>query len=53
MDRASSLRKEEYPLPIRQLIITDLGHEEPTLLLTNQMRRPAKELIGRQVSSDN
>jgi transposase-like protein len=33
--------------PIRQLVITDLGHEQPTLLLTNQLRRSAADLIGR------
>ena len=32
---------------IRQLSIVDLGHEEPTLLLTNQSSRPAAHLIGR------
>ena len=38
----------EYDGPIRQLTITDLGHEEPTLLLTNQLRRsPPVKLIGR------
>lgn len=36
-----------YEGPIRQLIITDLGHEEPTLLLTNQLRRAPAQLIGR------
>jgi hypothetical protein len=36
-----------YTGPIRQLSITELGHEEPTLLLTNQMRRSAAKLIGR------
>ncbi len=36
-----------YQGPIRQLIITDLGHEEPTFLLTNQLRRSAAKLIGR------
>jgi hypothetical protein len=36
-----------YDGPIRQLVITDLGHEEPTLLLTNQMRRSPLRLIGR------
>jgi hypothetical protein len=29
------------------LTVTDLGHEEPTLLLTNQLYRPASYLIGR------
>lgn len=33
--------------PIRQLTIADLGHEEPTLLLTNQLRRSARKLIDR------
>lgn len=36
-----------YAGPIRQIAITDLGHEEPTLLLTNQLRRSAAKLIGR------
>jgi hypothetical protein len=37
----------DYAGPIRQIAITDLGHEEPTLLLTNQLRRSAAKLIGR------
>jgi hypothetical protein len=37
----------DYAAPIRQIAITDLGHEEPTLLLTNQLRRSAPKLIGR------
>ena len=36
-----------YEGPIRQLTIADLGHEQPTLLLTNQLRRSAPKLIGR------
>jgi hypothetical protein len=36
-----------YEGPIRQLTVTDLGHEEPTLLLTNQLRRTAAQLVGR------
>jgi hypothetical protein len=36
-----------YDGPLRQLTITDLGHEEPTLLLTNQLRRSPAHLIGR------
>ena len=36
-----------YQGPVRQLIIMDLGHEEPTFLLTNQLRRSAAKLIGR------
>ena len=33
----------DYQGPIRQLTITDLGHEEPTLLLTNQLTRSARD----------
>ncbi len=36
-----------YAEPIRQIAITELGHEQPTLLLTNQMHRSAAKLIGR------
>jgi len=36
-----------YKGSIRQLVITDLGHEEPTLMLTNQLRRSPTKLIGR------
>jgi transposase len=38
---------QDYEGPIRQLLITDLGHEEPTVLLTNQLKRSAAKLIGR------
>lgn len=34
-----------YTGPIRQIAITDLGHEQPTLLLTNQLRRGAPGLV--------
>lgn len=37
----------DYEGPIRQLIITDLGHQQPTFLLTNQLHRSASKLIGR------
>ena len=33
--------------PFRQLFIQDLGHDEPTILLTNQRHAPAKALITR------
>lgn len=36
-----------YEGPLRQITIADLGHEEPTLLLTNQLRRSAAKLIER------
>lgn len=37
----------DYDGPLRQIAVTDLGHEEPTLLLTNQLRRSAPKLIER------
>jgi hypothetical protein len=37
----------DYDGPLRQLTVADLGHEEPTLLLTNQLTRSARHLIGR------
>jgi hypothetical protein len=36
-----------YDGPLRQLTVTDLGHEGPTLLLTNELDRSASTLIGR------
>ncbi len=36
-----------YDGPLRQLTVADLGHEDPTLLLTNQLNRSAPHLIGR------
>jgi hypothetical protein len=36
-----------YHGPIRQLVVADLGHEQPTLLLTNQLARSPAKLIGR------
>ena len=36
-----------YEAPIRQIFVADLGHEEPTVLLTNQMNRSAGKLISR------
>ena len=37
----------DYVGPIRQIVVTDLGHEEPTVLLTNQLQRSAAKLIER------
>jgi hypothetical protein len=45
LDRKITL--DGYQGEIRQLTITDLGHEEPTLLLTNQMKTSPAKLIGR------
>ena len=36
-----------YEGPIRQIAVMDLGHEEPTLLLTNQLRRSPTKLLER------
>jgi hypothetical protein len=37
----------DYDGPLRQVIVTDLGHEEPTILVTNQLTRTAAKLVGR------
>lgn len=36
-----------YEGPLRQISIIDLGHEDPTLLVTNQLRRSPAKLITR------
>jgi len=41
------IRLPHYKGELRQLAILDLGHEEPTLLLTNQLRRSPAKLITR------
>jgi hypothetical protein len=38
---------KDYSGAIRQIIVADLGHEEPTFLLTNQLSRSAPKLIER------
>jgi transposase len=43
----SKITLTDYQGLIRQLTITDLGHEEPTLLLTNQLKTSPAKLIGR------
>jgi hypothetical protein len=45
LDRRITLT--DYDGPLRQLTIAELGHEDPTLLLTNQLKRSASHLIGR------
>ena len=37
----------DYQGSLRQLVIAELGHEEPTFLLTNQMTRSPSKLIQR------
>jgi hypothetical protein len=41
------VRLRDYPDPLRQLFIKDLGHEQPTVLLTNDLRSTASALILR------
>lgn len=41
------VKLNDYNGPIRQITVAELGHEEPTLLLTNQMSRSATKLIER------
>jgi hypothetical protein len=41
------IRLSDYEGPVRQLVAEDLGHESPTVLITNQLRRSAATLIGR------
>jgi hypothetical protein len=48
LDERMELR--EYEGSLRQLTITDLGHEEPTILITNQLDRSAAKLIARYAS---
>lgn len=38
---------KDYKGPLRQISVMDLGHEKPTLLLTNQLRRSVPKLITR------
>ena len=45
LDRKITLK--HYNGPVREIVIADLGHEEPTLLLTNQLTRSARKLIER------
>jgi hypothetical protein len=45
LDRRVTLNN--YDGSLRQLTVAELGHEEPTLLLTNQLSRSASHLIGR------
>jgi hypothetical protein len=41
------VRLDDYDGELRQLVAADLGHETPTVLLTNQLRRSPSTLIGR------
>jgi len=41
------VKLKDYKKPVRQLAIIELGHEEPTILLTNQLNVSATQLITR------
>jgi hypothetical protein len=41
------VRIQDYPKPIRQLCVRDFGHEEPTIVLTNDMRSVPSTLLAR------
>jgi hypothetical protein len=43
LDQRTKLR--DYTGPIRQIAVRDLGHEQPTLVLTNRLRRGAAGII--------
>ena len=45
LDQTITLK--DYDGPLRQIIAAGLGHEQPTFLLTNQLRRSAPTLIQR------
>jgi hypothetical protein len=45
LDHQTALR--DYDGPVRQVVVADLGHEEPTILLTNQLTRSAAHLVQR------
>jgi hypothetical protein len=42
----STAQLSAYPRPIRQLALTSLDHDHPTLLITNRAALPARQLIG-------
>src|SRR5206468_3992522 len=42
-----TIRLRDYPAPIRQLAVTGLGREEPTLFLANRFEASARDLITR------
>jgi hypothetical protein len=42
-----NVKVKEYDGDLRQFAVRDLGHEQPTVLITNQMRKSPRVLIGR------
>lgn len=43
----SRIQLPGYQGPLRQVVVEDLGHEEPTFLITNQLHRTPVKLIER------
>ena len=41
------IRLKDVGLPLRQIAIRNIGHENPTLLITNDLATAAKDLFGR------
>ena len=41
------VRLRDYPDPIRQIAVRELGHDKPTLLLTNQLDTKPADLVDR------
>jgi transposase-like protein len=41
------VRLSAYPVPIRQLVVTGLGHDQPTVLITNDFNATPKKIIER------
>ncbi len=41
------VRIRDCPDPVRQIAVRDLGHDKPTLLITNQLNAPPRDLIDR------
>ena len=41
------VRLHDYEAPLRQITVIDLGHEEPTILLTNNFRSGCPTLVTR------
>ncbi len=42
-----NVKVKDYDGDLRQFAVRDLGHEQPTVLITNQMRKSPRVLIGR------
>src|SRR5262249_22277263 len=42
-----AVRLSAYPATVRQLAITRLGHDDPTILITNDLHRTPQALIER------